>query len=215
MPWYYAGADAKPVGPISLEELQSRRLGGLVHPDTYIIEHTGLAVENMAWKRYQEVFPVAPIAPPAVPTAPPPPVATTVAPAPVAQAHPLFPSAAPIATHPSVFPPDTRPDPYYARPKPTNAWCAWGFGLGLGGFVCSFLCGIGLFLALPGFFLSIMGLAQVGKNPAQGGRSLAIWGLILSAIALIISAIFVYEIAGPILKAHGLTVTEQTSNDSE
>jgi hypothetical protein len=37
MPWYYVGPDAKPVGPLSLEELQSRRLSGALSPETYVI----------------------------------------------------------------------------------------------------------------------------------------------------------------------------------
>jgi hypothetical protein len=131
---------------------------------------------------------------------------------PVAQPHPLFPSAAP-AQHP-VFPPTARPDPYY-NVKPTNGWCAWGFGLGLAGFFFSFACGIGLLLALPSLLLCIVGLAQVHKNREQAGQGLAVAGLILSGVALLISLIIILSLAIPMIKAHSLTVTEQTSNDSQ
>src|SRR5271156_6542755 len=114
MPWYYAGPEAKPVGPVTLEELHACRVRGIVTPDTYVIEHTGQPDASWAWKRYQDIFP---------------------------SGHSLPPLPAPPPQHP-VFPTDTRPDPYY-NVKPTNGWCAWGFGLGLTGFFFSFLC-IGL-----------------------------------------------------------------------
>ena len=41
MPWYYAGPEAKPVGPLSVEELHARHLSGAVTAETYVIEHTG------------------------------------------------------------------------------------------------------------------------------------------------------------------------------
>jgi hypothetical protein len=127
--------------------------------------------------------------------------------------HPLFPSATP-APH-QVFPPGARPDPYY-NVKPTNGWCAWGFGLGLVGFFLSFVCGIGVFPALIALPLCIMGLAQVhNKHREQAGQGLAVAGLILSGIALIISLIIIVSVAMNFKIMHGLTVTEQTSNDSE
>jgi hypothetical protein len=209
MPWYYAGPEAKPVGPVTLEELRALRLHGTIAPETYVIEHTGQPSENWAWKHYQEVFPSSPSLPP-IPPQPPPPA---MAPAPPAtQPHPLFPSAAP-AQH-SVFPPGARPDPYY-NVKPTNGWCAWGFGLGLFSFFLSFACGIGLLPALLAFPLCIVGMVQVQKHREQAGHGLAVAGLILSSVALLISLVFIISLAIPILKAHGLTVTEQTSNDSE
>jgi hypothetical protein len=218
MPWYYAGPEAKPVGPVTLDELHACRVRGVVTPETYVIEQTGLPDENLAWKRYQDVFPSShslpplPVPSPVVAPAPPHVSSPQVSSPRVNPPHPLFPSAA-SAQHP-VFPPGARPDPYY-NVKPTNAWCAWGFGLGLAGFFFSFVCGVGVLPALIAFPLCIVGLAQVHKHREQAGQRLAIAGLILSGVALIISLIFILWMAIPILKAHGLTVTEQTSNDSE
>jgi len=210
MPWYYAGPEAKPVGPVSLAELHARRVRGTVKPETYVIEQTGQPLEGLAWKRYQEVFPSNPSLPPLPPLIPTPPVAP---PPPAAQGHPLFPSA-PVTGQPPGYPPGARPDPYY-NVKPTNGWCGWGFGFGLAAIVLSFACGIGLFPALLSIPLCIIGLVQVHKHREQAGQGLAIAGLILSGIAVLISLIFVISLAVPIMKAHGLTVTEETSNDSE
>ena len=209
MPWYYAGPDAKPVGPVTLEELHASRARGTIQPETYVIEHTGQPAADWSWKKYQEVFPPAPTPPPFGP----PPAPPVSAPSPVVTAHPLFPSAAPVSSQPPVFPAAARPDPYYAI-KPTNGWCAWGFGLGLASFLFSFVC-LGILLAIPSLLLCIWGLTQLGKNPGQSGRGLALWGLALSTFALVISLVFIIVIAVPIFKAHELTVTEQTSNDSE
>ena len=49
MPWYYAGPEAKPVGPVSLEELHARRLSGAIQPETYVIEDTGQPDPARAW----------------------------------------------------------------------------------------------------------------------------------------------------------------------
>ena len=142
------------------------------------------------------------------------------------QGHPLFPSAAPAAyptsvpsvhhpatPQPPVFSPAARPDSY-PHAKPTNGWCAWGFGLGLAAFCFSFLCGLGLFPALLAIPLSVVGLLQLQKHREQSGHWLAIWGLVLSALTLAVVLVYFYYLAMPIMKAHGLTVTEETTNDS-
>lgn len=212
MPWYYAGPEAKPVGPVSLEELQARRLGGMISPETYVIEHTGHPNEPRAWKRYREIFPSLPTNLPAIP--PVPVVATALSQQPPVQPHPLFPSAAPVPTGASPFPLAPRPDLHYAARK-TNPWCAWGFGLGLAGFIFSFACGVGFLLALPALFLCIMGMAQLHKHQNQAGRGMAIAGLVLSAFALLVALIFFTYFALGTIKAHGQTTTEQSSNDSQ
>ena len=211
MPWYYAGPEAKPIGPVSVEELQACRLRGVVTPDTYVIEHTGQSSDNLSWKRYDDVFPSSSNLPP-LPPLPVPPAPT---PGPfTAPAHPLFPSAAPATMHHPAFPSAARPDPYY-NAKRTNGWCGWGFGLGLAGLLFSLLCGTGLFLALLAVPLCIVGLAQVHKNREQSGQGLAVAGLILACVALLVSLLIILFVDMPMIKAHGLTVTEQTATDSE
>jgi len=213
MPWYYAGPEAKPVGPLSLDELHDRRAQGILKPETYIIEHTGQPGPDWTWKRYQELFPPqAPSIPPAPSLIPPP--APPVGTPPTFAPHPLFPSAAPVSSHPPVFPPTARPDPYYAV-KPTNSWCAWGFGLGLASFFFSLACGIGLLLAVPSLLLCLVGLTQLRAHPEQGGHGLALWGLALSILSLIISLVIIVWVAVPMIKSSQTTVTEQTSSDSE
>src|ERR1700691_6644884 len=176
MPWYYAGPEAKPIGPVSVEELHACRVSGVVKPETYIIEHTGQVSENLAWKRYQDVFPSSPSLP-SLPSPPTPPLPPQVITPQVNPPHPLFPSA--VSPQHPVFPPGTRSDPYY-NVKPTNGWCAWGFGLGLAGFFLSFACGVGVLPALFALPLCIVGLAQVHKKREQAGQGLAVAGLILS-----------------------------------
>jgi hypothetical protein len=212
MPWYYAGPEAKPVGPFTLEELQARRQEGAIKPETYIIEQTGGPVDALAWKRYQDVFPPAPAAS-TLPPVPPASAAYVPPPAPP-QPHPLFPSATPGATPPLTVPVAARPDPYYSARR-TNGWCMAGGVFGIIAFFSAFLCGFGLFPALLGIVLCAVGLFQVHKHPEQAGQGWAISGLILSIIAIIISLLMFAWLGFPILKAHGLTVTEQTSNDSE
>jgi hypothetical protein len=217
MPWFYAGPEAKPVGPVSLEELQALRARGSVSPDTYVIEQTGQPAGTLAWKRYREVFPDLPPMPappiPAPVTAPlPAPPAAATPPAP--QPHPLFPSAAPAPSHAPVFTPAPRPDPYY-QVKRTNHCCAWGFGLGVTAIIFAFVCGTGLLAALLSIPLCIIGLIQLSRHHEQTGQWLAIWGLVLSGFALIIALMIIIWMSMPFLKAHGLTVTEQTTNDSE
>jgi len=211
MPWYYAGPEAKPVGPLSLEELQARHAQGIVKPETYVIEHTGAPGPDWSWKRYQELFP--PTQPPVASLVQPPapPVAT---PPLVTARHPLFPSAAAVPAQTSVFPSTPRPDPYYAV-KPTSGWCAWGFGLGLAGFCFSFACGLGMLLAFPSLLLCLFGLARLRNHPEQSGRGLALWGLALSTVTLLVSIAFIVWVAVPMIKTSQMTVTEQTSNDSE
>ena len=213
MPWYYAGPETKPVGPLSLEELHARRHGGAITPETYVIEHTGAASENPAWKRYREVF----SATTSLPTMPPIPgtmAAPHLTPRPATQPHPLFPSAAPVPTASSPFSSAPRPDPYYA-PRKKNIWCVVGFFLGLGGLVFSFACGLGLLLALPALVLCVFGMIQVSKHKDQSGAGMAISGFILAFIAVLIAFSIILIWAVPVIKAHEPTVTEQTPNDSQ
>ncbi len=252
MPWYYAGPEAKPVGPVTLEELQALRAKGAIMADTYVIEEKGQGMAGLAWKRYQELFPAAATLPPlpavpgASPSGPPlaqpafyvPPPAPPVNPPSVTQAHPLFPSATPSAYptsvppvyHPTVPPPAASsgahlPPPFhpaaapadpYRYGKPTNGWCAWGFGIGLAAFCFSlFLCGTGFLPALLAIPLCSIGLLQLNKHREQAGHWLAIWGLILSGLALVVAVGYFYFLGMPLMKAQGLTVTEETTNDSE
>jgi hypothetical protein len=234
MPWYYAGPEAKPVGPVSAEQLQALQASGTITPETFVIEHTGAGAMNLAWKRYRDAFPAGTSLPP-IPTAPAAPHPTTIPsivappapavpipgsiPAPIpsspapAAAHPLFPSATGHAGQPpygSVAHPAGHPPI-----RPTNSWCAWGLALAvISFFPFSCVC-IGAITAPIAAVLCIIGLVQVNKNHAQGGQGLAITGLIFSGVALLIAIILIGCFGPTILKAHGLTVTEQTSNDSE
>ena len=215
MPWYYAGPEAKPLGPVSAEQLQGLFASGSITSDTFVIEHTGPGAANLAWRRYREVFPTSPTLPPIPPAPPastyPPPVPPAP---PSSAAHPLFPSAAPPhAGHPAYPPPIHHGA--HAPIRPTNSWCAWGFALSLVGFCFAFACGIGLIPAVIAVVLCIIGLVQVNKHREEGGMGLAVTGLIFSCVAILIAAVLVAAFAPSILKGHGLTVTEQTSNDSE
>jgi len=233
MPWYYAGPEAKPVGPISVEELHACKLRGTISAETYVIEQKGQPGEAITWRRYRDVFPDSPSLPP-VPTFSPPPVPPATPPAspapafvpsaplpptatpPVNSPHPLFPSAAPLPGQHPVFAPGARPDPYYNKPAhPTNGFCAWAFWLGLASFFLSLFCGLGVFVAPFSILFGIIGLAQVHSHREQGGQYQAIWGIVLAFIALVIAAIFIFAVDLPFFRAHGLTVSEQTSNDSE
>ncbi len=216
MPWYYAGPEAKPVGPISLEELQTRRSSGVVTPETYVIEHTGVAGAPGAWRRYREIFPESPTLPPLPPVPgvvplPPPPMAAS----PTSQVHPLFPSAAHApAIHVPSSVPLAAPHAHYPVRR-TNPWCAWGFGLALAGFIFSFFCGIGLLLAAPALIICILGFVKVHQQPDQSGRGLAVAGAVLSGLALLISVAFLVYAVPLIIKNHEWTVTEQSSTNSE
>jgi hypothetical protein len=219
MPWYYAGPEAKPVGPVSLEELHARRLSGAILPETYVIEDTGQPDPARAWKRYRDLFPANPYLPP-IPTAapvaaiappPPPPVAPAVAPA--TGAHPLFPSAAAPGHHP-VFTAPAGPDPYYSGHK-ANSWCAWALGLGISSFFLIPFCGLGTMMALVSIFMGVGGLVQVQGHRGQSGRGFAIVGILASLFTLVVTVILLVWVAMPVIKAHEQTTTEQTSNDSE
>jgi hypothetical protein len=219
MPWYYAGPEAKPVGPVSLEELHARRVNGVVSPETYIIEHTGQSGDPGTWKRYREIFPPAPSLPPVPLLSLPPPLAVVpvqpVAPSQAIPPHPLFPSAASASPQQPVFAPATRPDPYY-QIKPTNGWCLWGFVLSLIGlFFTVFACGTGVFLALPAFFICCIALVRVHHNQTQSGRGLAIAGLLVSGFTLLIFLGIFTAFAIPAIKGYEHTVTEQSTNDTE
>ena len=87
--------------------------------------------------------------------------------------------------------------------------------MSLVGFCFAFFCGIGLFPALIGVVLCVIGLVQVHKNREQSGQGLAIAGLVFSGVALLVAVLLIAWFTPSILRAHGLTVTEQTSNDSE
>jgi hypothetical protein len=228
MPWYYAGPDEKPVGPISTDELHARRRNDLVGPRTYIIEWDDETGAIGGWKFYSEFFPVvpamAPLPPPPpspVPTAPhhgPPPAPVAAPhgyypPAPIAQPHPLFPSVghAPAPVAPAV--PPASPHGHYPARK-TNSWCAWGLGLGITGFIFSFAC-LGIFIAVPALLICLTGFARVQSHPEQSGRGLAIAGGVLSLLAIIISLGLGAWLLPPILKNHEWSVTEQSSTNSE
>jgi len=208
MPWYYAGPDATPVGPITLEELQARRAGGIVSPDTYIIEYVGSPNDARAWKRYNELFPALPNLPVPAPAVPLPPVTP---PLPPVQAHPLFPSAAS---------PHGGPVHYQSQTLQSNSWCNWGFGLGLTSLILLLLtCGLGTVLAFPlaivAFVISCVGLAKVQHNHTQSGRNRAFGGLFLSVVTLVFAIIILAVAIPAILKGRGLiTTTEQSTSDS-
>ena len=130
------------------------------------------------------------------------------------QAHPLFPSATPGATPPLTYPASARPDPYH-NIRRTNICCVAGCIFGVIAFLLSFACGVGLFPALLAIIFCVVGLVQVHKHPEQAGQRRAIAGLILAIVALIIAVVMFIYLGLPMIKAHEITVTEQTSNDSE
>ncbi len=214
MPWYYAGPDAKPVGPIALEELHARRVNGTVSPETYVIEYVGEPNDARAWKRYRDVFP--PTSNLSLPPLPPPPAPLVPPPFPTAQAHPLFPSAALAHTQPPAIPPAGHHDPHYSLGT-TNPWCSWGFGLSLASLILLLpSCGLTAFVAIPALIISIVGLVKVQHHRDQSGRNLAFAGLFLSGATLLITVIILIFAVPAILKGHGLiTTTEQSTNDSD
>jgi hypothetical protein len=225
MSWYYAGPDARPVGPVTLEELQQRRWSGVIAPDTYVIEQTAESAAPAAWRHYRDVFPATapsttlppvpggmPPPPPPV-TSPPPPVISTAA-VTTPSAHPLFPSAAHAPVHQPPSPLVAAPHAHYPV-RQTNTMCAWGFGLGIAGFILTFACGIGVLLALPALLICVLGFVQAQRRPEQSGRGLAVAGGILSLLALLISIGFLAYAVPVLIKNHDWTVTEQSSSNSE
>jgi len=213
MPWYYAGLDAKPVGPIALEELHARRVNGTISPETYVIEYVGQPNDSRAWKRYREVFPSSSSLSVALP--PPPPV-PAMPPIPTVQPHPLFPSAASAHSQPPGFPPAGPHSHLYPQGR-TNPWCSWGFGLSLASLILLLpTCGLTVFIAIPALFVSIMGLVKVRHDHSQTGRNLALSGLFLSGATLVLTVIIAAVAIPAILKGRGqITTTEQSTNDSE
>lgn len=208
MSWYYAGPDARPVGPISLEELNARCASGALSPETYVIEQPSSSGQAPAWRRYRELFPATSPTLPPLPALPPgsPP---STGPA----AHPLFPSATystspggPVFTgaHPSS----------YRLEHPSNPWCSWGFGLGLASLLLLIVC-VGVFLAPLSLLASTWGLVQLHRHPEQTGRGLAITGIVFSLLTLLIVFVAVASYIGMNYHVHGWTVTEQTTTDSD
>jgi hypothetical protein len=215
MSWYYVGPDAQPVGPISLEELRSRRASGAVAPETYVIEApAGSAPKE--WIRFRDAFPHAVTFPPGVSGLPPLPTpASPVVPATMGIPHPLFPSAPPITPSPGgpVFT-GTHPSQYHLPPRKNNAWCLWGFGLGIASVPCLF-CGIGLLFAPAALVCSIIGLVQVGQHREQHGRGLAVAGLVASLVALFMAVMIGVMMLNSSWHSVMSMTTEQTSNDSD
>ena len=207
MSWYYVGPDAKPVGPISLEELQGRRSTGVVGPDTYVIEApAGSAPKE--WRRFRDVFPPPATLPP-LPTATPPPAPTMGVP------HPIFPTVPPATPSPGgpVFT-GSHPSTYHLPPSRTNPWCSWAFGLGLGSFLGLAVCGLGALLSVPALVVSIVALVQTGHQRGQG-RGLAVTGLILSILSLLFAIGLGVAVAMGSWHSGLQMTTEQTSNDSD
>jgi hypothetical protein len=203
MSWYYAGPEATPIGPVSVEELHARRANGTISPETYVIEHTGQPDPTRAWKRYRELFPPAPVLPP--PFVPPVPQAQP-------QPHPLFPSATPLASQHPVFTSPAGPDPFYAVRK-TNVWCLWGFWLGLASLPLLIFCGFGALVALAAAGACLVGL--VAKRPEQSGRRFALGGLVFAGLSLLIMLAFLAWAIPALIKEREQTTTEQSTNDSE
>jgi hypothetical protein len=208
MSWYYVGPDAKPVGPISLEDLQSRRGSGAVGPETYVIEApAGSAPKE--WRRYRDVFP-----PPAV--LPPVPAAAGVPPASMGIPHPIFPSSLPPTPSPGgpVFT-GTHPSAYRLPGGKSNGWCSWGFGLSLASLPLMLCAGLGVLVAVAALVASIIGLVQVGHHRDQHGRGLAVSGLVISLLSLLCAAALIVAIVSNSMHGTLQMTTEQTSNDSD
>jgi hypothetical protein len=210
MSWYYAGPEAKPVGPVSLEEIHARRLSGLITPETYIIEQNGQPGVTPTWRRYREIFPESAAMPPSLPPIPPALPHSAIPPAPPAMPiNPLFPSA-PHAPHPVYVPPtvpQAAPHGHYPARR-TNACCAWGFGLGIASFI---LCGSGLILGLPALVICILGFAQVQQRPEQSGRGLAVAGGVLALLAILLSIVVLSYAIPAAIKEREAQAAQQNS----
>lgn len=208
MSWYYVGPDAKPVGPISLEDLQSRRAAGAIGPETYVIEAPpGSAPKE--WRRFRDVFPATPTLPP-VP-------ASVLAQQPTTMGipHPVFPSALPQSPSPGgpVFT-GTHPSAYRLPPTRGNAWCGWSFGLSLASLPLMF-CGVGPVIAIIALGSSIVGLVQVSRHHDQHGRGLAIGGLVISLLSLLFAGLLIFAFMSNAFRSSLQMSTEQTANDSD
>jgi hypothetical protein len=209
MSWYYVGLDAAPVGPISLEELHGRRAAGVITPDTYVIEApAGSAPKE--WRRYREIFPPQAALPP-LPAASPQPTAPTMG-----IPHPLFPSTLPPTPSPGgpVFT-GTHPSVYRLPPSRTNAWCGWGFGLGLASLPLLLCAGAGALLAVAGLVVSIVGLMKVGHHRDQQGRGLAVAGLVFSILSLLVVIGLGAALMTKTFRSTLEATMEQTANDSD
>lgn len=210
MSWYYAGPDAKPVGPVSLEELHAQRLAGTITSETYVLEQTGHTGLPLAWKHYRELFTHPPLPrPPLLPVTAGPAATTHKVPSPAAL--PGHPAATPASS--PYFPSAHRIPPVVSTrpPRPVNQACAWGFGLGLASVLLIFACGLGSLLSLPAIFLSILGLVQVSRHREMAGRGRAIAGLILAGLTLLLSVILLLVMMVSSFKQHEQTTTEQTT----
>ncbi len=211
MSWYYVGPDAKPVGPISLEDLQARRSSGAIGQDTYVIEApAGSAPKE--WRRFRDIFPAAATLPPlpaGISTTPPSPT--------MGVPHPIFPTTPPATPSPGgpVFT-GSHPSTYHLPPNRTNAWCSWGFGLGLSSIPLLLICGLGVLAAIAGLVTSIVGLVQLSHHREQQGRGLAVAGLVLSLFSLLVALAIGIGVAMSGAWHNSLQMTtEQTSNDSD
>jgi len=213
MSWYYVGPDARPVGPLALEELQARRSSGAIAPETYVIEAPpGSAPKE--WRRYRDVFPPSPASFPPLPTGALP--AQTSMPPTLGIPHPVFPAAAPA--HPSPGGPvftGTHPSSYRLPPGRSNPWCGWSLGLGIASVPLLLFCGLGILTALGGIVTGIVGLGQVARHRDQHGRGLAVTGIVVSVLALLLATGLIVALMTGSFRSGLQMTTEQTANDSD
>ena len=209
MSWYYVGPDAKPVGPISLEDLQSKRASGAIGPETYVIEAPA-GSSPKEWRRFREVFPPPAMLPPV------PPAALAEQSTTMGIPHPVFPTALPHSPSPGgpVFT-GMHPSAYRLPPTRGNPWCSWGFGLSLASLPLMLCAGVGLFVAIAGLVASFVGLIQVGHHKDQHGRGLAVSGLVISVLALLFAGSLIFAYISNTMRSPLQMTTEQTANDSD